>query len=953
MNRAERIVVVGAGLAGLRSAERLREKGFEGEIVIIGQERTPPYHRPALSKQLLNGTMRPNDLMLPAYQDVGAKWRLNTPVQYLLPHSRVVHLPGGEEIKYDGLIIASGVEARRQNGVPYHDPRVLVMRTLPDALDLERAISSSRGPVAVIGGGFTGCEIAASLRHMDREVTLIGRSPNLLGNVLGPALGEWLTGLHGDHGVDLALGTSVKQWHPRPEGIGLQLADGTTMLASCVVLATGTVPSTSWLRGSGLPLDDGVVCEPTCHVVGAEDVVAAGDVAQWPNVRFDDVPRRIEHWLNAIEMGRAAAENLLAGRAASDPFTPMPRFWTEQYGVRIQAAGVPKLGKDIVALGSPDDGTGTVFGYAREGRLMGVVGVDCPSSVLSWTDSVARQNPVPKRGLPAAASEATPGRTAPATPATPGLAAKRRGKHSLPAKDKPARREEQAAPSMGYLEPAANGGPVQSSARLRPADSRGRIQPVGGASPVDPTGLMPVLGPDGLPVDQSQRLQPVGAGRPAEPGGRMQPARMAAPAPATTGRIAPVGPADSARLRPVDARMAPGGPRPGPEDSYTGMSPAEGFARYLEAQSRPGRGPEDSYDRMPPAPPGGRGPADSFDRMPPVRPGGPVDSYDRMPPARPGGPADSFDRMPPVRPGGPADPYDRMPPARPGGRGPEDSFGRMPPVGGPLRAVPGGRGPADSFGRMPAVGGPLRAVPGGRGPGDSFDRMPPVQGHVTSNGRPVNGHLRPVQGVGPADSHGRLPAVDPRGRGPADSFDRMPPVDPRGRGPQDSFDRMPAVDGRADYRPPRRVEGAWDEPAGRHSADDGYDRGDPPPLSGRLGPADSYGRLPPVDRRGPADAYDQLPPADPRGRGPAELPPADPRGPVDPRGRGPADSYDRMPPARRGGRPGPADSYDPRGASDSYDRMPPVRPSGPLGPVDSNGRMRPVRTQPGGRRRRG
>ncbi|HEV2779171.1 MAG TPA: NAD(P)/FAD-dependent oxidoreductase, partial [Actinophytocola sp.] len=269
MKRPERIVIVGAGLAGLRAAERLREVGFDGELVIIGAERLPPYHRPALSKQLLTGTMRPNDLMLPAYRDVAATWRLGTPVEYLLPRGRVVRLPGGEEIKYDGLIIATGVEARRPNGIPYHDPRIMVMRTLPDALDLERAISSSRGPVAVVGGGFTGCEIAASLRQLGREVTIIGRSASLLGNVLGPKLGDWLTRTHRDHGVDLALNASVQRWEPGPDGVGIHLSDGTSMLAACVLVAAGTEPATTWLRGSGLPLDNGVVCEPTCHVVGA------------------------------------------------------------------------------------------------------------------------------------------------------------------------------------------------------------------------------------------------------------------------------------------------------------------------------------------------------------------------------------------------------------------------------------------------------------------------------------------------------------------------------------------------------------------------------------------------------------------------------------------------------------------------------------------------------------
>lgn len=484
MSRPERIVVVGAGLAGLRATERLRELGFTGELVIIGAETLPPYHRPALSKQLLTGTLQPHDLMLPAYRDLGARWRLGTPVGSLLPQRRVVRLPGGEELTYDGLVIATGVEARRPNDVPYHDPRVVVMRTLTDALGLERALASSRGPVAVVGGGFTGCEIAASLRHLGREVTIIGRSGTLLGGALGPALGEWLTSTHREHGVDLALDTSVVHWQPGPEGIGLHLSDGTGMLAACVVVAAGTEPATTWLRGSGLPLDNGVVCEPTCHVVGTEDVVAAGDVAQWPNLRFDAVPRRVEHWLNAVEMGRAAAENLLAGRAAATPFTPIPRFWTEQYGVRIQAAGVPRLGTDTITLGTPDDGTGTVVGYVRDGRLVGIVGLDCPSSVLAWTQAVDEQNPVPRRQRRGAAGRPGTSGSLPAVAVPDARAARalrRHGRHSLAARQKLARAEERLAQTNGRLSPVSSdprmrpvgaGGwpaPAQSSGRMRPA----------------------------------------------------------------------------------------------------------------------------------------------------------------------------------------------------------------------------------------------------------------------------------------------------------------------------------------------------------------------------------------------------------------------------------------------------------------------------------------------------
>jgi NADPH-dependent 2,4-dienoyl-CoA reductase/sulfur reductase-like enzyme len=502
MNRDERIVVVGAGLTGLRAAERLRELKFEGEVMLIGEERLPPYHRPALSKQLLMGTLRPSDLTLPAYEDINAKWRFGTQVRYLLPRNRTLQLPGGEEITYDGLIIATGVEARRPSDVPYHDPRVLVLRTMRDAMDLERVVGSTRGRVAIVGGGFTGCELAASLRHLRREVTLIGRSDNLLGNVLGPELGEWLTTVHRDHGVDLALGNSVQDWTPGPEGITLRLTDGSTVLASCVLVAAGTVPTTGWLRGSGLPLDNGVVCDASCHVVGADDIVAAGDVAQWPNLRFDNEPRRVEHWLNAVEMGRAAAESLLAGRVAAEPFTPMPRFWTEQYGIRIQAAGMPKLGADVITLGTPDEGTGTVYGYSREGRLMGVVGLDCPSSVLAWTESVSRQNPAPRQRI-----------TAGSTPSlTPSVSSQKRraGRHTLPAKEKQTKRATPREHDIGYVEepsepgraisapPATVGRPknvVDSFSRMlpvsvRPASSSGRR-----AQPSSPQ-----TGPDGHPV---------------------------------------------------------------------------------------------------------------------------------------------------------------------------------------------------------------------------------------------------------------------------------------------------------------------------------------------------------------------------------------------------------------------------------------------------------------------
>jgi NADPH-dependent 2,4-dienoyl-CoA reductase/sulfur reductase-like enzyme len=386
----DQIVIVGAGLAALRSAEHLRELGFDGRIVVVGDEPHRPYHRPALSKQIVTGELKPADLTLPAYTDLDVRWRLRTPARGLDLGRRVVELPGGEELPYDGLIIATGVEARHLPGAPRHDPRVHVLRTIADAEGLVGTLRATKGRVVIVGIGFTGCELAGSLRELHRDVTLIGRSTTLFGNALGPELSDSLRALHQRNGVDLALGVTVRTWAPSANGVALVLSDERLLLADCVVLAVGSTPSTRWLAGSGLVLEDGVLCEATCHAVGATDVMAAGDVARWPNLRFDGVPRRVEHWLNAIEMGRAAAANLLAGRGKAEMFTPLPRFWSEQHHVRIQAAGMPgladqRLKVDTRAGGKPE----SVSVYARNGNTVGVVGLDRPRLVLTLTSQLA------------------------------------------------------------------------------------------------------------------------------------------------------------------------------------------------------------------------------------------------------------------------------------------------------------------------------------------------------------------------------------------------------------------------------------------------------------------------------------------------------------------------------------------------------------------------------------
>ncbi|WP_216205244.1 NAD(P)/FAD-dependent oxidoreductase [Amycolatopsis aidingensis] len=410
---AERIVIVGAGVAGLRAAERLRELGFDGEVVIIGDERRRPYHRPAASKQLLGGTARESDLALRTYIDLDARWRLGTMATRLDTTHRLVHLPGGEELRYDGLVIATGVVPKHLAGAPRHDPRVRVLRTVEDAVAVRRALAGNSKPAVVLGSGLIGCEFAATMRHLGRDVTIVGRSSTPLDR-LGTAVGSAVTRLHRQHRAGLALGTSVRHWINLKDGIGLHLANSRLLVASCVVLAIGSVPATDWMRGSGLVLEDGVLCEATLFAAGVNDVVAAGDVARWPNLRFDEVPRRVEHWINAVEMGRAAAENLLAGQQSARPFTPIPRAWSGQYEVRLQTVGLPALGTDTVRLAEG------VTGYVRSGKLVGACTWDRPKAMLHWAEELERQLPVPEPARPsrhAREPEITPLATVPTVPA--------------------------------------------------------------------------------------------------------------------------------------------------------------------------------------------------------------------------------------------------------------------------------------------------------------------------------------------------------------------------------------------------------------------------------------------------------------------------------------------------------------------------------------------------------
>ena len=398
-----RIVVAGGGLAGLSAATRLRDRGFDGELVLVGEEARRPYSRPPLSKQYLAGVLDDEDLTFRADETLDAHWLLDTRLIGLDVERRTLELRGGERLPYDGLVLATGVDAKRLPEAPVFSDRVRTIRTVEDAEAVRRAMHAARAHhVVILGGGFVGCELACTAREHGMDVTLVVHSAPLLRRVLGKQIGTVVGDIQRRAGVDVRLGTEITEWQDHGDVLRLRLDDGSVLDCDFVVLGLGSEPRTEWLRGSGLDVSDGVLCDPTCHAVDQwgrahPNIVAAGDVARWPNARFDGEPRRVEHLIHAVEMGQHAADSLLRGPDRAARFTPVPRFWSEQHGTRIQAVGSPALGKEVEVVEGSLRSERFVARYTRATdygpQTVAVVAFDMPLELLAYRDEIGRTRP--------------------------------------------------------------------------------------------------------------------------------------------------------------------------------------------------------------------------------------------------------------------------------------------------------------------------------------------------------------------------------------------------------------------------------------------------------------------------------------------------------------------------------------------------------------------------------
>ncbi len=401
----ERIVVVGSSLAGLSALEALRSAGYEGELVAIGAEASLPYDRPPLSKQVLQGTWEPEQANLrdPGHYDtLEVDWHLGRRAAALDLERRAVVLDDGEPVAFDGLVIATGATPRTLPTAPLGTSGpplagIFVLRTLEDCLALRKELEV--GPrVCVVGGGFIGSEVAASCRTRGLPVTVLEALPAPLARAFPPELGAACAALHAGHGVDLRTSVGVEGFEGTGRVERVLLAGGASVPADVVVVGVGVVPTTDWLESSGLELRNGVVCDETC-AASAPGVVAAGDIARWPNPLFGE-EMRIEHWSNAVEQGAAAAKRLLAAEGAAEPFAPVPYFWSDQYDTKIQFLGRAAPDDSVAVVdGSLDDGRFVAL-FGRSGRLVGALAFSRPRQLMgyrrlianatSWDDALAK-----------------------------------------------------------------------------------------------------------------------------------------------------------------------------------------------------------------------------------------------------------------------------------------------------------------------------------------------------------------------------------------------------------------------------------------------------------------------------------------------------------------------------------------------------------------------------------
>jgi NADPH-dependent 2,4-dienoyl-CoA reductase/sulfur reductase-like enzyme len=382
------VVIVGAGLGGLRTAESLRAHGFSGKIHIVGDENLLPYNRPPLSKEALKSDLTHSDLIYRHRESVkDVEWILGEPVTQLHLDRKSVSLADGAELFFDGLVIATGIRPRILP-IPGPTKGLYTLRNLREAEQLREVLKPNEN-VVIIGSGFIGCELAATATQLGAKVQVVSLDQEPMIMPLGIELGRSMRQRHENNGVTFHMGRTVTQFNGADQITGVTLDNGEVLTTNIVVEAVGSVPNTEWLEGNGLDTSNGVLVDKSMHVLGTDlPVVAVGDIARHPNPLYLGESLRIEHWNMPTETGKVAGATLAAilagGSPDPAPFTALPAFWSDQFEFQIQAYGVPGIAGSSKLVFGEFTGPCVVEYFDPEGELCGVVGIDTVKELLPY-----------------------------------------------------------------------------------------------------------------------------------------------------------------------------------------------------------------------------------------------------------------------------------------------------------------------------------------------------------------------------------------------------------------------------------------------------------------------------------------------------------------------------------------------------------------------------------------
>jgi NADPH-dependent 2,4-dienoyl-CoA reductase/sulfur reductase-like enzyme len=395
------LLIVGASVAGVRTAQALRMSGYSGPITLLGDERHLPYDKPPLSKEMLLPDAGPAPVPLVGAEQMsalGLDLRLGVRATAVDVPNRTVATATGEAIAFERLVIATGVTPRTLPDA-HRLAGVRTLRTVEDALALRAGLGMAKR-VVVIGAGFIGAEFASAASRYGVRVSLVEAQDVPLAHILGAEVGSRLAEAHERAGNELITGVGVAGLDGTDRVSAVVLDDGRRLTADLVVVGIGATPATGWLESSGLPLADGVVCAADLSVVGVQGIYAVGDVARWPHPLYG-ADLRIEHWTNAHDHAAIVAA-AVTGRPAPAP--AVPYVWSDQYDHRIQVIGRPATGT-LVHLSGTLSGGDLVAAYAgAAGALCGAVVVDDPRRLMKCRKAITARTPWTELGFAPALS---------------------------------------------------------------------------------------------------------------------------------------------------------------------------------------------------------------------------------------------------------------------------------------------------------------------------------------------------------------------------------------------------------------------------------------------------------------------------------------------------------------------------------------------------------------------